>query len=148
MKVILRDDVEGLGKMGEIVTVADGYARNFLFPRKMAVVADIKNMRAIEHEQRVIQDRAKKLRAAAATVAEKLAALKVTISAKAGEEDKLFGSVTNMDISAALKALGVEIEKKKIHISDPIKRLGSYTVEVKLGHEVTATLPVEVVAEK
>ncbi len=148
MKVILRDDIESLGKMGDIVTVADGYARNFLFPKKLAVQADTKNMRAVEHERRVIQDRSKKLKAAAATVAERLATLKVTISAKAGEEDKLFGSVTSMDIAGKLKELGIEIDRKKIVIADPIKRLGSYSVEVKLGHEVTASLPVEVVAEQ
>ena len=148
MKVILRDDIEGLGKMGDIVTVADGYARNFMFTRKLAVQADTKNMRAVEHERRVIQERGKKLKAAAATVAEKLAAMKVTISARAGEEDKLFGSVTSMDIAGKLREMGVEVDKKKIVIADPIKRLGSYSVEVKLGHEVTASVPVEVVAEQ
>ena len=148
MKVILRDDIESLGKMGDIVTVADGYARNFLFPKKLAVQADTKNMRAVEHERRVIQDRSKKLHAAAATIAERLATTKVTIRAKAGEEDKLFGSVTSMDIASKLKELGIEIDRKKIVIADPIKRLGSYSVEVKLGHEVTASLPVEVVAEQ
>lgn len=147
MKVILRDDVETLGKIGETVSVADGYARNFLFPKKLAVVADMKNMRAMEHERRVIQERGKKLKAAAATLAEKLSALKLTIAVKAGEEDKLFGSVTSMDIAQALKAQGIEVEKKKIHIAEPIKRLGSFSVEIKLGQEVTANVPVEVVAE-
>jgi large subunit ribosomal protein L9 len=147
MKVILKDDVKSLGKMGDIVNVASGYARNFLIPKGLAVPADTKNVRAMEHEKRVIQEKARKLRQAAQTLAEKISKLNITIKAKAGEEEKLFGSVTTMDIEEALKAEGIEIDRKKIHLDEPIKRLGAYTVSIKLAQDITATLNVQVVPE-
>jgi large subunit ribosomal protein L9 len=147
MKVILKEDVTKLGKMGEVISVKDGYARNFLIPRGIAAEAITKNVKALEHDRRVIQERARKLREAAMGVSGKLAETRVTIKAKAGEEEKLFGSVTAMDIADVLKAEGFDVDKKKIVLDEPIKRLGVHTVEVKLGHDVTATLNVEVVSE-
>jgi large subunit ribosomal protein L9 len=147
MKIFLKEDIKSLGRMGEIVDVNDGYARNYLFPKKMAVEAHTKNIKEFEHQKKVIQEKAAKIREASNSVAEKLSALTLTIKAKAGEEEKLFGSVTNMDIANALKAEGFEIDKKKITMGEPIKRLGLHSVEVKIHPEVSATLKVHVVPE-
>lgn len=147
MKVILREDVANLGRMGDIVNVKPGYARNFLIPGSLALEADVKNVKAFEHQKAAIEARAKKMKDAAKTLGEKLSSLAVTIRAKAGEEEKLFGSVTAMDIAEALKAQGVDIDKKKLLLDEPIKRLGSFEVGIKLSSDVTAKLKVEVVAE-
>ncbi|HMK55094.1 MAG TPA: 50S ribosomal protein L9 [Dissulfurispiraceae bacterium] len=147
MKVILKSDVKDLGRMGEVVNVKDGFARNFLVPQGLAAEANTKNLKAFEHEKRKIQELAKKVMAGASDMAERIAAAKVTIHAKAGEEDKLFGSVTSMDIADALKASGIEVDKKKIVLEEPIKRLGDYAVTIKLHAEVSAQLNVQVVPE-
>ena len=147
MKVILKADVKDLGHMGEVVNVKDGFARNYLVPQGLAAEANTKNVKALEHETKKIQEMAKKVKSGASGLAEQIAAAKVTIKAKAGEEEKLFGSVTSMDIADALKAEGIEIDKKKIHLDEPIKRLGEYTVTIKLHSEVSAQLNVQVVPE-
>ena len=147
MKVILKADVKDLGRMGEVVNVKDGFARNYLVPQGLAAEANTKNVKALEHETKKIQEMAKKVKSGASGLAEQIAAAKVTIKAKAGEEDKLFGSVTSMDIADALKAEGIEIDKKKIHLDEPIKRLGDYAVTIKLHSEVSAQLNVQVVPE-
>jgi large subunit ribosomal protein L9 len=147
MKVFLREDVKNLGKIGEVVNVSDGYARNFLLPKKLAVEANTRNIKEFEHNKRIIQERAAKIRDASKATANKLSALSIVIKAKAGEEEKLFGSVTTMDIAEALKAEGYEIDKKKISLEEPIKRLGEYSVEVKIHPEVSATVKVQVVPE-
>lgn len=147
MKVILKEEVKSLGRMGDIVKVSPGYARNFLIPKGYAVEADTKNIKAMEHEKRVIQERARKLQEAAKGVSERLSEVTLAFTAKAGEEEKLFGSITAMDIADALKEKGFEIDKKKVSLEEPIKRLGSYAVDVKLGHDVTASVKVEVTAE-
>lgn len=147
MKVFLKEDVKSLGKMGDIVNVAEGYARNFLIPKKFAVEANTKNIKEFEHNKRVLQLRADKLRQSFKSIADKIASLTVEIKARAGEEEKLFGSITNMDIADALKAQGIEIDKKRIVLDEPIKRLGSYSVEVKLHSDITATVNVNVVQE-
>jgi len=147
MKVILKSDVKDLGRIGEVVNVKDGFARNFLVPQGLAVEASTKNVKAFEHEKKKIQEMAKKVKAGAAGIAEKIAAARITIKAKAGEEDKLFGSVTSMDIVEALKAEGIEIDKKRIQLDEPIKRLGEYQIAVKLHSEVSAQLNVQVVPE-
>ncbi len=147
MKVILREDVSNLGEMGSVVTVKDGYARNFLLPRGLAVEANPRNVKALEHEQRKIQERAKKIKASAEDLASRLSRLALTIPAKAGEEEKLFGSVTAMDIAEAIAAQGIEIDRKKIVLEEPIKRLGTYSVGVKIHSEVTAKVNIEVVPE-
>ncbi len=147
MKVFLREDVRKVGKMGDVVNVSDGYARNFLFPKKLAVEANTKNIKEFEHNKRVIHERVAKIKDASKAAAEKLSAITLVMKAKAGEEEKLFGSVTTMDIAEALKAEGFEIDKKRISLEEPIKRLGEYSVEVKIHPEVSATVKVHVVAE-
>jgi len=147
MKVILKNDVKDLGHVGEVVNVKDGFARNFLVPQGLAVEASTKNVKVFEHEKKKIQEMAKKVKSGAAGLAEKISAAKIIIKAKAGEEDKLFGSVTSMDIADALKAEGIEIDKKKIQLDEPIKRIGEYTVPIKLHSEVSAQLNVQVVPE-
>ncbi len=147
MKVILQDDVKNLGKMGEIVNVSDGYARNYLIPKKLADVANVKNVRALEHEKKKLEEKAKKIRNDAQGLAGRLASVAITLHAKVGEEEKLFGSVTAMDIAEALRKEGIEIDKKKILLDEPIKRLGSYSVGVKIHSDVTANVNVKVVSE-
>ncbi|MBZ0156458.1 MAG: 50S ribosomal protein L9 [Alphaproteobacteria bacterium] len=147
MKVILKDDVKDVGQIGDMVTVKDGYARNFLIPKGLAIEANPKNIRTLEHEKRKIQEMVRKAKTGAEELAAKIAATAVTIKAKAGEEEKLFGAVTAMDIAEALKNEGVEIDRKRIMLEEPIKRLGSYTVPVKIHPEVSAQLSVQVIAE-
>ena len=147
MKVFLKEDVRTLGKIGDVVTVAAGYARNYLLPQKIAVEANDRNIKEFAHNKRIIQEKAVKIRDANKSAAEALSALVLTIPAKAGEDDKLFGSVTNMDIAEALKAAGHDIDRKKIHIEEPIKRLGSFTAEIKVYHDVAATVKINVVPE-
>ena len=147
MKVILRDDVKSLGHMGEVVNVSDGYARNYLIPKNLAVEASTKNIKEFEHHKKIIGEKAAKIKDASKATADRLAALTLTIKAKAGEEDKLFGSVTSMDIAQALAAEGFDVDKKKILIDEPIKRVGEYTVQVKLHADVAAPVNVHVVPE-
>jgi large subunit ribosomal protein L9 len=145
MKVILRDDVKNVGKMGQVIDVADGYARNYLVPRGLAIEANTKNIKSLEHEKRIIGEKAKKIKNSAEDLADKISTITLTIKANAGEEGKLFGSVTTMDIAELLKNEGIEIDKKKISLDEPIKRLGSYSVNVKVHPEISAQLAVEVV---
>jgi len=147
MKVILGEDVKNLGHMGEVVNVSDGYARNFLFPKKFAVEANTKNLKEFEHNKKVIIERAAKLKESFKSVADKLSSLSLTIKAKTGEDDKLFGSVTNMNIAEALASEGFDIDKKKIIIDEPIKRLGEYSVAIKLHHDLLTEVKVHVVQE-
>ncbi|PIV41548.1 MAG: 50S ribosomal protein L9 [Nitrospirae bacterium CG02_land_8_20_14_3_00_44_33] len=147
MKVILKEDVKNLGKMGDMVNVAEGHARNFLIPQKLAVEAITKNIKALELQKKVIQEKANKEKNSAQALSEKIAALNLTIKAKAGEEEKLFGSITSMDIAAELKNEGIDIDKKKISIDEPIKRLGAYTVGVKVHPDITTQLNITVIAE-
>ncbi len=147
MKVILQENVQSLGKMGDVVNVADGYARNYLIPRKLGVEANTKNIRALEHEKKKIEEKARKLMGEARGLAERLSSLTLTLSAKAGEEERLFGSITSMDIAEALKKEGFEIEKKKILLDEPIKRLGSYAVGIKIHPDVTPKVQVNVIPE-
>ena len=147
MQVILREDIEKLGKIGDLVKVKDGYGRNFLLPMKKAIAATPKNLKAMEHARKMVSDRLRKLKKEAAADADNIKALSLTIKAKTGEEGKLFGSVTSMDIAEAAKAQGVVIDKRKIVLDEPIKRLGEFTITVKLPADVTAELKVTVVAE-
>ena len=147
MQVILREDIEKLGKIGDLVKVADGYARNYLVPAKKAIEATPKNVHAMDHAKKMVSDRLRKLKKEAAADAENIKALAVTIKAKVGEEGKLFGSVTTMDIAEAAKVQGVVIDKRKLVLGEPIKRLGDYTVTVKLHADITAEFKVSVVAE-
>ncbi|MDA8078946.1 MAG: 50S ribosomal protein L9 [Nitrospiraceae bacterium] len=147
MKIFLKEDVKTLGKMGDVVNVADGYARNYLFPKKLAVDANTRNIKEFEHHKKAILEKAVKIRDAAKLTADKLSSVILTIRAKAGEEDKLFGSVTTMDIAEALKAEGYDVDRKKISLEEPIKRLGSYTVDVKVHSDVAASIKVNVIQE-
>ena len=147
MKVILKEEVKNMGNMGQIVDVADGYARNYLVPRGLAVEANTKNIKSLEHQKRVIQEKSKKIRNQAQELSNKITAISLVIKAKAGEEGKLFGSVTTMDIAESLKNEGMEIDKKKISLDEPIKRLGSYTVNIKVHSEVTTQVNLQVIEE-
>jgi large subunit ribosomal protein L9 len=147
MEVILRDHVEHLGKRGEIVKVADGYARNFLLPRKLALPATDANRKWVERERKIAEARDQEERGAAEAIATRLNALELTISRKTGENDQLYGSVTNGDIAELLAAKGFEIDRRKILLPDPIKALGENSVPVKLHRDVTANVRVTVSKE-
>jgi large subunit ribosomal protein L9 len=146
MQVILREDVDNLGKIGDLVKVKDGYARNFLVPAKKAIEATPKNVKAMEHAKKMVSDRIRTLKKTASADADRIKSLAITIKAKVGEEGKLFGSVTTMDIADAMQAQGVAIDKRKIMLEEPIKRTGEYTVPVKLHTDVVADLKVSVIA--
>jgi len=148
MQVILREDIDNLGKIGDLIKVADGYARNHLVPLKKAIEATPKNLRAMEHAKKMVSDAVRKMKKEAAADADKVKSLSLVIKAKTGEEGKLFGSVTTMDIAEAMKAQGVEIDKRKIVLPEPIKRLGDYTVSVKLHTDIVADFKVSVIAEE
>jgi large subunit ribosomal protein L9 len=145
MKVILKEDVKNLGAMGQIVDVSDGYVRNFLTPRGLAVEANVKNIKSLEHQKKVIQEKAKKIKNQAQDLSARISAMTLVIKSKAGEEGKLFGSVTAMDIAEALKNEGVEIDKRKISLEEPIRRLGAFTVSLKLHSEIPTQVNVQVV---
>jgi len=147
MKVILREDVEKLGKAGDVVKVADGFGRNYLIPRQLAVLADVRNLKALEHDRRVIEARVKKSRKSAESLASRLSAVSVTLPAKAGEEGKLFGAITSRDIAEALEKAGVPVDRKNVLLQDPIKQLGDYKVKIKAGTDLHPEISVSVVAE-
>jgi large subunit ribosomal protein L9 len=144
MEVILRDHVENLGQRGEIVKVADGYARNFLLPRKLALPATDANRKWVERERKLAEVREAEDRGAAEGIAARLAALDLSINRKVGENNQLYGSVTNADIAELLAKKGFEIDRRKILLPDPIKTLGENIVPVKLHRDVTAQLRVVV----
>jgi len=148
MQVILRDDMDNLGKSGEVVNVKEGYARNYLLPRGHAIKATETDVARVEHEKRVIAARTAKLAKEAQAEADNLSQVSVSIARAVGEEDKLFGSVTGRDIAEALKEKGVIVDAKKIHLEEPIKALGLAEVSVKLGRGVTATVKVWVVKKE
>lgn len=145
MQVILKAHVEKLGDEGELVVVTNGYARNYLIPRKLAIQATDKNRRALEHEKRMTIDLDAKEKKEAEKLAGELANLSCTITMQAGENDRLFGSVTSLDIAAALEEQGVEIDRRKIVLDEPIKELGVFTVPAKVHADVTAEIKVWVV---
>ncbi len=147
MQIILKANVKNVGQIGEIVTVKDGFARNYLIPKGLAVEANPRNLRSLEHEKRKIEEIARKEKANAENLVAKISNLNLVIKAKAGEEEKLFGSITAIDISEALKKEGIDIDKRKILLEEPIKRLGSYTVHIKIHQNVTAKLDFTVVSD-
>ena len=146
MKVILQENIDTLGQIGDIVKVAPGYARNYLLPKGFAIEATEKNAKALEHAKRQLTYKKNKALEAAKLLAAKLEAVNVSLAHQAGEEGKLFGSVTTMEIAAFLKQHGLEIDRKKMVLAEPIKQLGDYTVPVKIHPEVTANLKVQVSA--
>ena len=148
MKVILQQDVKGQGKKGQMVEVAEGYARNFLLPKKLAVIATADAMNTMKLQEKAKKAEEARLKAEAEAIAEKLKSVQVKIPARAGANGKLFGAVTSKEVSDALMAQhGIEIAKQKI-VMDPIKSFGSYEVKAKLGFEISGTVYVLVVEEK
>jgi large subunit ribosomal protein L9 len=147
MEVILREHVEHLGDRGEIVKVAAGYARNYLLPRKLALLVTEGNKRHVERERAKFDAKEAEDRDAAQRVADRLAGLEIVIARRVGETEALYGSVTSSDITDALAAKGFEIDRRKLQLDEAIKRLGEFSVPVKLFRDVTATLTVKVVAE-
>jgi len=144
MKVILQENLENLGHIGDVVKVAPGYARNYLIPKGYALLANEKNTKALEHAKRQLEYKKNKVLEQAKAVAAKIEAITLNLLHQAGEEGKLFGSVTNMELAEQLKAQGVEIDRKKIALAEPIKQLGEYSVTVKIHPEVAANLKVVV----
>jgi large subunit ribosomal protein L9 len=144
MKVILADDVRGLGHRGETVTVKPGFARNYLFPQGLAWESTTANMRRLSEEKKKYDEKSLHEKTAAEEVAKRVAGLTVTVSKKAGEGDVLYGSVTPADIADALAIRGVEVDRRRIELAEPIKRLGEHTVHVRLHREVVAELTVSV----
>ncbi len=147
MEVILREDVDRLGKRGEKHRVADGYARNFLIPRKLALPATEANMRSFDEESKTRVVRNRKMLRQAEGVAAKLKGVSLTVAAQAGDEDKLYGSVTSADVADLLAKQGFDIDKRKIHLDEPIKALGVYTVPIKVAAGIEASVKLWVVKE-
>jgi large subunit ribosomal protein L9 len=148
MEVILREDIEKLGHRGQVVNVAPGFARNYLLPKKLAVAATASNKKIVEQERQAHLRREAKEVADAQELAKMMANVSITIAQKAGENDQLFGSVTAGDISAALERQGYTIDRRKVHLEEPIKQLGEHRVPVRLHREVTVDIPVNVVREE
>ena len=148
MQVILRDDLDNLGKSGEVVNVKPGYARNYLLPRGLAIKATASDVKRVEHEKRVIAARTAKLAKESQAAADALSRVSVSIARSVGEEDKLYGSVTSRDIAEALAEQNVKVDSKRIHLEEPIKTLGMTEVQVKLGRGVNATVKVWVVKQE
>ena len=144
MKVILQKDVKDLGKIGDLISVKPGYARNFLFPRSLAAEATDKRVKEFAHLKKVAEIRKKKAMAERQAVAAKLSGITVSLKAPAGEADKLFGSITNGDISAQLERMGYMVDRHDIHLESPIKMLGQYKASVKMGEGIEAELAVVV----
>jgi large subunit ribosomal protein L9 len=147
MEVILREHVENVGRRGEIVKVADGYARNYLLPRKLALLATDGNKQRIERERAKFDARETEERKTAEAMAARMANLAVEVARRVGESEVLYGSVTASDVAEALAAKGFDVDRRKIHLQEPLKRLGEFDVPVRLQREVTATVKVVVVAE-
>jgi len=147
MEVILREHVDNLGKRGEIVKVADGYARNYLLPRKLALLATEGNKKQIEREREKFEAKESEERKGAESVASRMAGVEIEIARRVGENDVLFGSVTAADIAEALTAKGFEIDRRKLLLNEPLKKLGEVDVPLKLHRDVTTNVKVKVVAE-
>ncbi|NWG01442.1 MAG: 50S ribosomal protein L9 [Syntrophaceae bacterium] len=147
MQVILLENIPSLGKAGDLVKVSDGYGRNYLIPQKKAVLATEKSFKVIEHQKRLIEQRMEKTKKNAEKAAQQIESLSCTFTKTVGESGKIFGSVTSMDIENYLRENGVEIDRKKISLEEPIKNLGMFTVPIKLHPEVVAHLKVWVIQE-
>lgn len=147
MNVILRENVENLGTIGDNVNVSSGYFRNFLLPKKLAVQADANNLKQVEHQKRALTKKLAEMRAEKEGLKAQLEALQVVIRRKAGENSKLFGSITNQDIAEAIEAQGVKIDRKQLEMEGAIKKLGSFKIPVRLMESITAELNLSVVAD-
>ena len=144
MKVILLQDVKGKGKKGQMIEVSDGYARNFMLPKKMAIEATADAINTMKMNDKATQERIAREKAEALAISKKLREMTLTVTAKGGGAGRLFGSVTNQEIADALAKQGIKLDKRKIVISDPIKNVGTYTVNCKLGYEISAPLAVKI----
>lgn len=144
MKVILQKDIKNLGDAGDVKVVSDGYARNYLLPKNLVIQYTEASKAAIDHQNHLIKVKKDKRKKSSAEIAEKMKELTLTMNAKVGENDKLFGSITAMDISDALAEQGYTIDKRKVEIAEPIKNLGSHSVDIKLEEGITATITVNV----
>jgi large subunit ribosomal protein L9 len=147
MEVILREHVDHLGQRGDVVKVADGYARNYLLPRKLALAVTDNNKRQIEREKKIAEARDAEDKAQAEAIAQRLSQLDIEIARRVGENDTLYGSVTSQDIAQALKDKGFDVDKRKITLDEPLKALGESSIPVKIHRDVTAQLKVRVVAQ-
>lgn len=147
MKVILQENVEGLGYLGDVLTVANGYGRNFLLPQKKAVLAEERQVKLLQHVKRQIDQKAKKELEALGDVGKQMSNVSLTFEVQTGKDDKLFGSVTSMDIAEQLAVKGIEVDRRKIQLPNPLKELGTYTVPIKLHREVVANITVTVVKQ-
>jgi large subunit ribosomal protein L9 len=147
MEVILRETVDNLGKRGEIVKVADGYARNYLLPRKLALLATEGNKKHVERERKIVEVREAEEKGQAEAIAARLAAVDITIPRRVGETEALYGSVTSGDIVEYLRTKGFEVDRRKLILPEPIKMLGEHAVPLKLHRDVTVPLKVKVVKE-
>jgi large subunit ribosomal protein L9 len=148
MEVILKEDVANLDKIGEVVRVRDGYARNFLMPRGLVLEANKKNLKTFEHHKKIVGDQKQKILRQAHAVGDQLNGVSLVIAMKVGEEGKLFGSVTNIHIEKALKAKGLSVDRRKIQLAEPIKLAGDYNVPVRMSADLTVPLKVSVVSDR
>ncbi|RME22808.1 MAG: 50S ribosomal protein L9 [Deltaproteobacteria bacterium] len=147
MMVILQQDVPHLGRIGDVVKVRDGYGRNYLLPRGLAVIADSRNVRRLEHQKRQAAAKAARILAEARAAADRISQTAVSIKVQAGEDGRLFGAVTNRDIAEALAAEGVVVDRKAIDLPEPIKQMGVFNVPIHLGPEVDANIKVYVIQQ-
>ena len=147
MKVILQENIDSLGYMGDVLDVADGYARNFLLPRQKALEANPRNVKALEHAKRVTAHKAKKVEHDIQEVATKLSKVSLTFPVQTGKDDKLFGSITTKDLEAGLLAEGFDVDRRKIQLANPLKELGTFTVGVKLHRDIIANVSVSLVKQ-
>ena len=147
MEVILKEDVANLGKIGEVVRVRDGYARNYLLPRGLVLIANKRNIKTYEHQKKLVGDQKQKILRQAQAVGDQLAGVSLTIPMRTGEEGKLFGSVTNIQIEKALKAKGLNVDRRKIHLNEPIRTLGEFEIPIRLSADVVVPLKLSVVPD-
>ena len=147
MEVILKEDIANVGKIGDVVRVRDGYARNYLLPRGLVMIANKKNLKTFEHQKKMVGEQKQKIMRQAQAIGDELVGVTVSIPMRAGEEGKLFGSVTNIHIEKALKAKGLDVDRRKIQLDEPIKTLGDFEVPVRLTADLSVPIKVVVVAE-
>jgi large subunit ribosomal protein L9 len=148
MEVILKEDIPNLGKIGEVVRVRDGFARNYLLPRGLVLVANKKNLKSFEHQKRIVADQKQHMLREAEAVNEQLSGVSLVIPMRTGEEGRLFGSVTSIHIEKALKAKGLDIDRRKIHLQEPIRILGDFDIPVRLTADLTVSVKLSVVPEE
>jgi large subunit ribosomal protein L9 len=148
VEVILKEDIANVGKIGEVVRVRDGYARNYLLPRGLVLLANKKNLKTFEHQKKLVADQKQKITRQAKSVGEAVTAVSLIIRMRVGEEGKLFGSVTNIQIEKALKAQGLTVDRRKIQLEEPIKAAGDYEVPIRMTADLTVPLKISVVPEE